>query len=308
MNVSIVTPTFNEEENVEELHTRIKQVMAQVGCEYEHIFIDNASQDQTVAKVKAIIAADKRVKLIVNTRNFGHIRSPAHGFLQASGDAVIGMSSDLQDPPELMLQFIEKWRRGAMIVLAVKRSSEETLAMWLVRRTFYRLLDRVAEVKPVKDSTGFGLYDRKVLELLRQARDPYPYFRGFLAETGYPIETVPFDQPLRKRGFSKNNFLSLYDYAMLAFVNHSKIPLRMASLFGFAGAVVSCAFGLGYLVAKLIYWEEFSMGLAPILIGTFLLASLQLLFLGIIGEYIGFIFTRIRNEPLVIEKERINFD
>ena len=306
--ISIVTPTYNEELNVEELHERIARVMSQLDCEYEHIFIDNASTDRTVEKVKGIIQNDRRVKLIVNTRNFGHVRSPAHGILQASGDAVVCMSSDLQDPPELIAQFVAKWREGFPIVLAVKRSSQESMAMWLMRGAFYDLLNRMSEVKPLKNNTGFGIYDRKVIELLRSSGDPYPYFRGFLAETGYAIAEVPFDQPARKRGFTKNNIFTLYDMAMLAFVNHSKIPLRLASFIGFLGALLSALVGAGYLIFKLLNWDEFSLGVAPILIGTFLLGSLQLLFLGVIGEYIGFVFTRIKNEPLVVEKERVNFD
>ena len=306
--ISIVTPTYNEELNVEELHERIARVMSQLDCEYEHIFIDNASTDRTVEKVKGIIQNDRRVKLIVNTRNFGHVRSPAHGILQTSGDAVVCMSSDLQDPPELIAQFVAKWREGFPIVLAVKRSSQESMGMRLVRGTFYDLLNRMSEVKPLKNSTGFGLYERKVVELLRLSGDPYPYFRGFLAETGYPIAEVPFDQPARKRGFTKNNIFTLYDMAMLAFVNHSKIPLRLASFTGFLGALLSALVGAGYLIFKLLNWDEFSLGVAPVLIGTFLLGSLQLLFLGVIGEYIGFVFTRIKNEPLVVEKERVNFD
>jgi polyisoprenyl-phosphate glycosyltransferase len=306
--ISIVTPTYNEEPNVEELHARIARVMQTLDCDYEHIFIDNASTDGTVPKVKRIIAADGRVKLIVNTRNFGHVRSPAHGILQASGDAIVCMSSDLQDPPELIPEFVAKWREGFLIVLAVKRSSEESVLMWLVRSTFYDLLNRMAEVKPLKNSTGFGLYDRKVVQLLRTSGDPYPYFRGFLAETGYDIAQIPFDQPARKRGFTKNNLFTLYDMAMLAFVNHSKIPLRLASFTGFVGALISALVGMGYLLFKLFNWEDFSLGVAPILIGTFLLGSLQLLFLGVLGEYIGFVFTRIKKEPLVVEKERVNFD
>lgn len=306
--ISIVTPTFNEEPNVEELHARIAQVMSQLDCDYEHIFIDNASTDLTAEKVKRIIATDRRVKLIVNTRNFGHVRSPAHGILQASGDAVVCMSSDLQDPPELIAEFVAKWREGFSIVLAVKRSSQESMVMWLVRGGFYELLNRMSDVKPLKNSTGFGLYERKVVDLLRSSGDPYPYFRGFLAETGYPIAEVPFDQPARKRGFTKNNLFTLYDMAMLAFVNHSKIPLRLASFTGFAGALLSGLVGLGYLIFKLLNWSDFNLGIAPILIGTFLLGSLQLLFLGVIGEYIGFVFTRVKNEPLVVEKERVNFD
>jgi polyisoprenyl-phosphate glycosyltransferase len=306
--LSIVTPTYNEEPNVEELHARIARSMAQTDCDYEHLFIDNASTDGTVAKVKALIQMDRRVKLIVNTRNFGHVRSPAHGILQAQGDAVVCMSSDLQDPPELIPEFIKRWREGFPIVLAVKRSSEESWLMRLVRGTFYDLLNRMAEVKPIKNSTGFGLYERKVVELLRASGDCYPYFRGFLAETGYSIAQVMFDQPPRKRGFTKNNVFTLYDMAMLAFVNHSKIPLRLASFVGFVGALLSALVGMGYLIFKLFNWEDFSLGVAPILIGTFLLGSLQLVFLGVIGEYIGFVFTRVKNEPLVVEKERVNFD
>src|SRR6266850_5149105 len=216
MKISIVTPTLDEEDNVQELYERIRTVMSGSDLDYEHIFIDNASNDRTVERVKQVIASDKRVKLIVNTRDFGQIRSPNHGFLQASGDAVIGMCSDLQDPPELIPAFIEKWRKGSKIVLGVKETSEESYAMWIARRVFYWLLDHISEIKPVQDASGFGLYDRAVIELFRGSGDPYPFFRGFLAETGYPIEKIPYRQPQRKRGFTKNNIYTLYDMAMLA--------------------------------------------------------------------------------------------
>lgn len=308
MKVSIVTPTRNEEDNVEELYQRIRTAMSGCGVDYEHIYIDNASTDTTVERVKRLIDQDKRVKLIVNTRDFGQVRSPNHGFLQASGDAVIGMSADLQDPPELIPAFIEKWRKGSKIVLGVKETSEESIGMWIGRRLFYWILDRISEVKPVRDATGFGLYDRVVIELFRASRDPYPFFRGFLAETGYPIAKILYRQPARKRGITKNNIYTLYDMAMLAYVNHSKLPLRLASLLGFVGSVCSFLVGLTYLMMKLIEWDKFDIGVAPILIGIFFLGSVQLLFLGVIGEYVGFVFTRLKNDPLVVERERVNFD
>jgi len=305
--ISIITPCFNEKENVQELYDRIRQVMKELAYDYEHIFIDNASTDNTVEILRGLAAQDKRVKVIINTRNFGHIRSPYHALLQASGDAVIGMASDLQDPPEKIPEFIRKWEEGYKVVIGVKTSSQESGLFYLLRSLYYRVLRSFSDVRLIDNFTGFGLYDRKVIEILREFHDPYPYFRGLIADIGFDIARIEFDQPRRKRGISKNNFYTLYDLAMLGVVSYTKVPLRLAAMFGFFSGAMSFLVGLVYLIYKLVDWRNFSLGLAPVVIGLFFLGSVQLFFLGIVGEYIGQIYTLSVRRPLVIEKERINF-
>jgi polyisoprenyl-phosphate glycosyltransferase len=305
--ISILTPCFNEEENVQELYDRIKRVMKEYAYDYEHIFIDNASTDKTMEILRGLAAKDKRVKVIVNTRNFGHIRSPHHALLQARGDAVIGLASDLQDPPEKIPEFIRKWEEGYKVVIGVKTSSQESGLFYFMRSLYYRVLRGLSDVPLIDNFTGFGLYDRKVVEILREFHDPYPYFRGLIADIGFDIARIEFDQPRRKRGISKNNFYTLYDMAMLGVVSYTKVPLRLATMFGFFSAGVSFLVGLVYLIYKLIDWQNFSLGLAPVVIGLFFLGSVQLFFLGVVGEYIGQIYTLSVHRPLVIEKERINF-
>ena len=305
--ISIVTPCFNEKENVQELYDRIKQAMKELPYEYEHIFIDNASIDDTVEILRKLAAQDDRVKVIINTRNFGHVRSPYHALLQARGDAVIGMASDLQDPPEKIPEFIRKWEQGYKVVIGVKTSSHESGLFYLLRSLYYRVLCSLSEVRLIENFTGFGLYDRKVIEILRELNDPYPYFRGLIADIGFDIARIEFDQPRRKRGLSKNNFFTLYDLAMLGVVSYTKVPLRLAAMFGFFSGAISFLIGLVYLIYKLADWRNFSLGLAPVVIGLFFLGSVQLFFLGIVGEYISQIYTLSLRRPLVIEKERINF-
>ncbi len=307
--ISIVTGCFNEEENIRELVDRIRNVMKESPeYAYEHILIDNASKDNTVSILREIASEDKHIKVIVNTRNFGHVRSPYYALLQAKGDAVIGMASDLQDPPEMIPQFIKKWEEGFKIVLGVKETSSESPLFFYIRKAYYRMVSKLSEVELLKNTTGFGLYDQKVIEILRNINDPYPYFRGLICDIGFEIASIPFHQPTRKRGFTKNNFYTLYDLAMLGITNHSKIPLRLATMTGFAVALLSLFVALGYFVYKLIFWDNFQVGMAPLVIGLFFFSSVQLFFIGIIGEYIGAIHTQVLKRPLVIEKERINFD
>jgi len=305
--ISIVTACYNEEENIEELYQRIAAVMAKQPYDYEHICIDNCSTDGTVKKIKEIAAHDKRLKLIVNARNFGHLRSPYYGLLQARGDACVVIASDLQDPPEMIPEFLEKWEQGYKTVLAVKPESEESSIMFWVRGIYYRLITRISEVPLVPNATGVGLFDRAVVDILRSIQDPYPYLRGLLCEIGFPIATVPFKQPKRQRGITKNNFYTLYDTAMLGITNHSKIPLRLMAMSGFLLAFLSLIVALFFFVAKLIYWDSFQLGTAPILIGIFFFGAIQAFFIGVLGEYIGSIHTQVRNMPLVIELERVNF-
>jgi glycosyltransferase involved in cell wall biosynthesis len=308
--LSVSTGCYNEEENVRELYERVKRVFEEELPEYsfELIFIDNRSQDNTVGVLREICREDKRVKVIVNNRNFGHIRSGYHALLQTKGDAAIVMASDLQDPPEMIPQFVRKWEEGYKIVLAQKTSSEESALFFLIRKAYYNLVNRLSEVPLVKNVTGFGIYDRCVIENVRQINDPYPYFRGLVCDLGYEQALIPFTQPARKRGFTKNNLYTLYDLAMLGLTNHSKVPLRLATFVGFCMSALSFLVGLVYLVYKLLYWSRFQAGTAPVVIGLFFLVAVQLFFIGIIGEYVGSIHTQVLHRPPVIEKERINFD
>lgn len=281
--ISIVTPCYNEEANIDELYQRIVDVMARLDYDYEHIFIDNCSTDNSLVKLRALAAQDKRVKLILNARNFGHIRSPYYALLQARGDAAILIASDLQDPPEMIEEFVKKWEEGFKTVMAVKPESEESRLMFFARRTYYRFVTRISEVPLVQNATGAGLFDRAVLDILKKIDDPYPYFRGLLCEIGFPIATVPFKQPRRMRGITKNNFYTLYDIAMLGITNHSKVPLRLMVIGGAMLAGLSLLAAFGFLIAKLVFWNSFQMGIAPLLISLFFFSSVQILFLGMLG-------------------------
>jgi len=308
--ISVVCGTFNEEDNIPELLERITTVFRDrlPQYEYEIIFIDNSSEDQTVAVLKQTARIDKRVKLIVNNRNFGHIRSGYHAFLQARGDAVIPMASDLQDPPEMIEKFVDLWEKGFKIVLAQKTNSKESALFFLVRKLYYYVIGQLSEIDLVKNATGFGLYDRRVVEEIRKINDPYPYFRGLICDLGFERALVPFTQPARARGFTKNNLYTLYDNAMLGITNHSKVPLRLAAFTGFCIGALSFVVALGYLIYKLMFWNEFQVGTAPLVIGLFFFGAIQLFFVGILGEYIGSIHTQVLRRPPVIEKERVNFD
>lgn len=306
--ISIVTPCYNEADNVDELVRRISIVMSGFPqYDYEHLLIDNDSSDNTVAKIKQLASEDARIRLIVNCRNFGHLRSPTHAVFEASGDAIIAMASDLQDPPELISEFLKHWESGLKVVIGVKPKSRETPLMFLLRRSYYRILNKMSDAPLLENFTGFGLYDREVIETIRSLNDPYPYFRGLIAELGYARAEIPFEQPLRVRGVTKNNFYTLYDLAMLGVTSHSKLPLRLATMAGFLLSFVSLLVALGYGIAKLFFWDSFSLGIAPLVVGMFFFGSVQLFFIGLLGEYIGAIHTQVLKRPLVVEKERVNF-
>ena len=306
--ISIVTPCFNEEENVGDLYQQVKIIFDQLPqYKYEHIFIDNASTDKTVGILKNIAEKDHNVKIIVNSRNFGHIRSPYYGLLQADGDAVILIVADLQDPPMLINEFLQKWEEGNKIVIGVKPKSDESRLMITIRRVGYYWIGRIADVKLIKNFTGFGIYDKSVINTLHAYDDPYPYFRGMIADIGFDVAEIPYVQPKRKKGFSKNNFYSLYDIGMLGITSYSKIPLRLAAMGGFFLSALSLFMSIIFFVLKLVFWNTFNAGMAPVLIGLFFFSSVQLFFIGLLGEYIASINTRVMKRPLVVEKERINF-
>ena len=307
--ISIVTPCYNEEANVEDVYKQVKDIFQTLEkYKYEHIFIDNNSKDSTVSLLKRIALADKNVKIIVNARNFGQVRSPFHALLQARGEAVVLLVADLQDPPGMIIDFIHKWEEKYKIVIGVKKQSEEPFLMFQVRKIYYRIVSKLSETELIKNFTGFGLYDQEIINILKNINDPYPYFRGLICDIGFEKAQIEYVQPTRRRGITANNFYTLYDIAMLGITNHSKVPLRLATMIGIAASVFSFLIAVCYFVYKLIFWDSFTLGTAPMVIGIFFFSAVQLFFIGIIGEYIGAIHTQVLKRPLVVEKERINFD
>jgi glycosyltransferase involved in cell wall biosynthesis len=306
--ITVLTPCYNEELNVCEVHRRLMEAAAKVPeYRFEHLFIDNASTDSTVEILRRMATEDPTVKVIVNARNVGGARSGMHGFLQAQGDAVGCLMADLQDPPELFIEMVREWERGFPIVAAIKNTSDENAVMYGIRTLYYRLVGRLTNVRILKHFTGFGLYDRSVVERIRaEYRDPYPYFRGIIAELGLPVAKVFYNQVRRERGVTSNNFYALYDFAMLGITNLSKVPLRLVIFAGFISAIISFLAGMFYLAYKLVFWQSFTVGIAPLVLGLFFLGSVQLIALGIIGEYVGSIHTLALQRPYVTEKERIN--
>ena len=305
--ISIVTPTFNEENNIQKLCSSVKTEMDKLNIDYEHIVIDNCSTDKTIENLKEICIKDKNVKVIINARNFGHIKSPFHGILQSTGDACILMASDFQDPLDLIPTYIKKWQSGSKIVLGKKISSEENNLVFSIRKFFYKFLNRISETKLTENTTGSGIFDKSVINQLKTINDPYPYLRGLLNELSDEIDVVEFNQPKRLSGKTKNNIFTLYDIGMLGIIKHSRAPLRLVTFLGFILSFFSLFTAFIYFVYKLIYWNSFDVGIAPLVIGIFGFASIQILLLGIIGEYVGILLIHLRNLPLVIEKERINF-
>jgi glycosyltransferase involved in cell wall biosynthesis len=307
--ISVVVPCYNEEGNIDILYERLCAVFAQfTDIRFQIVFIDNASVDGTQAMLRELAVRDRRVKAIFNIRNFGPLRSPLHGFFESPGDALICMACDLQDPPELLTEFVRHWRAGIKVVIGVKPQSRESPLMFFLRRMYYRILNRISETPLISNFTGFGLYDREVVEALRHIPDRRPYFRGLIAELGYTRAEVPFVQPQRERGVTKNNFYALYDAAMMGLTSHSRVPLRLATMAGFVLGIISLCVAALYLIAKLMFWDSFALGQAPVLIGVFFFGSVQMFFVGILGEYIGAIHAQIHPRPWVIERERLNFD
>lgn len=306
--ISIVTACYNEVDNIELLHEKVREEFIKLkNYNFEHIFIDNNSQDGTQEKLKFLAQKYENIKIIFNSRNFGHIRSPYHALLEARGDAVISLVADLQDPPEKIPEFIKKWEEGFKIVIGVKPSAEENKFMFSLRKFYYGLSSKISEVKLIKNFTGFGLYDQCVLEELRLYKEPYPYFRGLIAELGFEICEIPYHQPLRKYGKTKNNFYTNFDMALLGITSHSKLPLRLATMAGFSLGFVSFLLALIYLILKLFFWNSFSLGMAPLMIGLFFFSGVQLFFLGLLGEYILNIYIRVQDRPHVVEKGRVNW-
>lgn len=307
--VSIVVACCNEEGNVRPLAEKISEIFAKdlPGYQYQLLFIDNDSTDNTRPILEELCAEDpEHVCAIFNVHNFGPIRSSVYGLLQATGDCVIKMCADFQDPPEMIVDFVREWEAGQKIVIAIKEGSQENKLVYWTRVLYYRLICKITEINHINNFVGYGLYDRDFIEILRNLNDPMPYLRGIVAELGYKYKPIYFVQPKRRSGKSKFNFYRLYDYAMLGITSYSKVPLRLATFAGISVAGISFIIGIVYLILKLTNWYAFNWGMAPMLIGMFFLGAVQLLFIGIIGEYILNINIRVLNRPLVVEEKRIN--
>ena len=305
--ISIITPTFNEEGNIEKLCLKISEEILKTDYDYEHIVIDNDSNDKTVEILKKIAIKNKNLKIIINARNFGHIKSPIHGMLQCKGEAAILMSADFQDPPEMISKYIAEWKKGYDVVLGQKENTKDNLFTNVIKKNFYKFIKSISEVPLMLDTTGAGLFDRKIIEQVRSIDDPYPYFRGLISEITSNIKLIKFDQPKRLTGKTKNNFYSLYDIGILGVIKHSKIPLRIMTVLGFFTSIISIFISLVFLFRKIFFWDSFDLGIAPLIVGLFGIASIQIFLLGFIGEYVMNILTQTRKLPLVVEKERINF-
>lgn len=308
--VSVLIPCYNEQENVVPMTEAIKNVF-ETECsqyEYELIYIDNHSTDRTRELLRQICRENKNVKAIFNAKNFGQFNSPYYGILQTTGDCTISMCCDFQDPVELIPKYLAEWEKGYKIVIGIKSSSKENKIMYFLRSVYYKMIKKFSDVEQIEHFTGSGLYDREFVEILRNLKDPTPFLRGIVAELGYKRKEIEYEQPQRRAGKTHNNWYSLYDAAMLSFTSYTKIGLRLATFIGVICGAVSAMIAIVYLVLKLIFWDSFIAGMAPILIGMFFLGSIQLFFIGFIGEYILSINQRVMNRPLVIEEERINFE
>lgn len=307
--ISLVVPCYNEEGNVPELYPKLTELMATLGrYDYEIIFSDNDSRDNTAQILKDIAAQDKRVKVILNNRNFGHECSLFHAILKTSGDAVIYLAADMQDPLELIPQFIERWENGAMVVWGQKTGSTESKLMYLTRSLYYKIIKALSPIKQYKHVTGFGLYDRRLVEHFHNLRDPWPMLRNIVPYLGYKPELIQYKQASRKHGKSAHSFLRYFDTALNSLVHTSKVPLKMAIYGGFICSLVSFIASLFYLIYKLVFWDNFDVGIAPVVIAVFFLASVQITVMGFMGEYILNILDRASFREYVIEKETINFD
>ncbi len=308
--ISVLIPCYNETENVEpmseELVALFKEQLPQY--DYEIVFIDNDSTDGTREKLRKICSQNKRVKAIFNAKNFGQINSPYYGMLQTTGDCTIAMSCDFQDPIEMIPRYLAEWENGYKIVIGIKSASRESRIMYALRSIYYKMIKKFSNVEQIEHFTGAGLYDREFIDILRELKDSTPFLRGIVAELGYKRKEIEYEQPKRRAGKTHNNWYSLYDAAMLSFTSYTKIGLRLATFIGMVCGTLSALIALVYLIMKLVFWNWFAAGMAPVLIGMFFLGSVQLFFIGFIGEYILSINQRVMNRPLVVEEERINFD
>lgn len=307
--ISVMVPTYNEEENVIPLSEAIIAELEKLPqYDYELLFIDNDSKDSTREKLEMLCSKNHKIKAIFNAKNFGQFNSPFYGMLQTTGDCTISMCADFQDPVEMIPKLIHEWEQGYKIVSAIKTSSKENPVMRFLRTCYYKLIKKMSDVEQIEHFTGFGLYDKSFIEVLRGLDDPMPFLRGIVAELGYKRKDIPYEQQKRRAGKTSNNWYRLYDAAMLSFTSYTKMGMRIATIIGFFISFISILIGLVYLILKLIHWDSFAMGNAPILIGVFVLGGIQIFFIGLLGEYVMNINSRIMKRPLVIEEKRINFD
>lgn len=307
--ISIMVPTYNEEENVEFMYQALKDTFQKdlVNYNYEILFIDNKSKDKTRELIRKICKKDKNVKAIFNAQNFGQFNSPYYGLISTSGDCTISVAADFQDPVEMIPKFVSAWEDGYKIVIGIKTKSKESKIVYALRSLYYKLIKKFSDVEQIEHFTGFGLYDKEFIEVLRSLEDPNPYLRGIVAELGFDRKEIPFVQPKRERGKSSNNWYRLYDAGMLGITSYTKIGLRMATIFGFFLSFVCVIIAIVYLILKLCMWNSFQAGMAPLLIGVFLLGGIQIFFIGFLGEYILNMNQRLMHRPLVVVEERLNF-
>lgn len=309
--ISIMIPCYNEVENIEAIGAAVEETLKEKlpNYDYEIVIIDNASTDGTRDVIERMCAANSKVKAIFNVTNFGQFNSPFHGICQCSGDCVIPVCADFQDPVELIPRFVEEWEKGHRIVSGIKSSSKENGFVYFMRTMYYKVIKNMSDVTMIEHFTGFGLYDRTFVELLRKLDDSIPFMRGIVAEygAGFNMIEIEYEQPQRRAGKTHNNFYTLYDAAMLSFTSYTKVGLRLATFLGFFCAGLSFVAAIVYLILKLVYWGSFQAGYAPMIIGVFLLGGIQLFFIGFIGEYILNINTRVIHRPVVVEEKRINF-
>lgn len=308
--ISVVIPTYNEEENVKAMAGAVSALfeVQLENYDYEIIFIDNCSKDKTRRILGELCENDKKIKAIFNAKNFGQFNSPYYGLLQSTGDCAVLLAADFQDPVEMIPKFVCEWEKGFNIVCGIKTSSKENKFVYALRTLYYKMIKKMSDVEQIEHFTGFALYDKKFIDVLRSLDDPKPFLRGIVAELGGERKEIEYQQPKRRAGKTKNNWYSLYDAAMLSFTSYTKIGLRLATFAGFAVGIMSVIMGLVYLILKLLYWNRFAAGQAPILIGMFFLGAIQLMFIGFLGEYIISINSRVMKRPLVVEERRLNFD
>ncbi len=308
--ISIVVPCYNEEENAKAMADAIIAEFGKSlpGYDYEIVFIDNDSQDSTRLILRKLCSENRRIKAILNAKNFGQFNSPYYGMLQTSGDCTILIACDFQDPVEMIPKFVAQWEKGYKIVCAIKESSRESKLMYSLRSLYYKLVKKFSAVEQIEHFTGFGLYDKDFINVLRELKDPTPFLRGIVAELGFRRKDVPYEQPKRRAGKTSNNLLTLYDAAMLSITSYTKFGLRICTLMGMVCAMMSFATAMVYLIMKLIWWDRFSAGTAPILLALLFIGAILMFFIGIMGEYILSINQRLMKRPLVIEEERINFE
>ena len=307
--ISFVIPCFNEEGNVENISNAIIKLFDEELCKYNYeiLFIDNDSKDNTRNIIRELCKNNHNIKAIFNVKNFGQFNSPYYGILNATGDAIVSIACDFQEPVELIPEFVKAWEQGYKIAIGVRKKSTDNILLRIFKNMYYQLIKKFSNVEQIKMFTGFGLYDREFIDILRKLDDPTPFFRGLVAELGYKIKQIPFNQGKRTQGKSSNNFYTLYDAAMLSFTSYTKIGLRLATFLGAIAFTISLIIAIVYLILKLLYWERYPAGMIPILLGMLFLGSVQILFIGLIGEYVLAINQRSMKRPLVVEEERINF-